>query len=201
MSFLLFCSGLSTFIKTVLKVTPFGKLLGLNSQQESKSADNPVAKQEPKLSIVQILFDYARQRVAVIIAQIILIAFFVLSGAPWWSYFVLWIAPIYFCVFLADEIRAFCDHAVPAMTEREADGYRLITFRPSWLEAIFLSPRNMNYHAEHHLWPGIPYYNLPEAHNYVRTRPEITIRGSYVFFLMKLFRSLPLEENAEQVSD
>lgn len=37
---------------------------------------------------------------------------------------------------------------------------KLVTFRPSWLESIIFSPHNMNYHAEHHLLPTVPYYNF-----------------------------------------
>src|SRR5581483_11490246 len=155
--FLLFCSGLATFGKTVLKVTPFGKMLDSASQQKQKLA----REDQESTSILRVLLVYIRQRVPVIVAQILILSLFLGLRLPFWSYFVLWVAPIYFCVFLADEIRAFCDHAVPAMSDVQADPYRLITFRPMWLEALFLSPRNMNYHAEHHLWPGIPYYNLP----------------------------------------
>ncbi|MDA8535757.1 fatty acid desaturase [Alphaproteobacteria bacterium] len=33
---------------------------------------------------------------------------------------------------------------------------------PAWLSFLYA---NMNYHAEHHLAPAIPYYNLPDFHN------------------------------------
>lgn len=35
---------------------------------------------------------------------------------------------------------------------------------PSWLAYLY---GNMNYHTEHHLFPGVPAYNLPKAHNYI----------------------------------
>jgi len=80
----------------------------------------------------------------------------VLIGVPWYLYPLLWVAPIYF-VFVGDEIRAFCDHAVPRVPDEEADAQRLVSFVPGAVEAAFFSPHNMCYHAEHHIWPGVPY--------------------------------------------
>jgi len=36
---------------------------------------------------------------------------------------------------------------------------------------------NMNYHAEHHAWPGIPWYRLPAAHVYVTDHLGAVERG------------------------
>ncbi|MBD1923535.1 fatty acid desaturase family protein [Microcoleus sp. FACHB-831] len=194
--FLLFCSGLATFGKTVLKVTPFGKLLNSSrpiatEAYQSKNLLTPVAP---------MLLDYTKQRVPVLVTQTLLISIFAFSTLPLWSYLVLWVAPIYFCVFLPDEIRAFCDHAVPVLPDSKADSSRLVTFRPSWIEGILFSPHNMNYHAEHHLYPGVPYYNLPIVHQVLKDRAEVTVRGSYLIFLFHVIRLLPLQDSAEAAS-
>lgn len=182
LSFLLFCSGLATFGKTVLKVTPFGKLL----ESGNKAAVEGVAKPSGVLLV------YFRDRIPAIIAQLILIGIIMWIGLPSWAYFVLWIAPIYFFVFLPDEIRAFCDHAVKDIDDDRADPERLISYHPPLVEALFLAPHNMHFHAEHHLWPSIPYYNLPRAHAVIKSNPHVTVRGSYLPFLWSLFVSLPL---------
>jgi fatty acid desaturase len=189
--FLLYCSGLATFGKTVLKVTPFGKLLNYKSISSKKFSQS----NQPSVSLSKALVDYLKQRVAVAVMQTVLISLFALSGLSLWSYLILWVAPIYFFVFLPDEIRAFCDHAVPIVPENLGDCSRLITFRSSWLEAIFLSPHNMNYHAEHHLWSSVPYYNLPKVHEFVKERSEVNVRKGYIPFLLTLIRSLPLPTN------
>jgi len=185
---LLFCTGLATFGKTVLKVTPFGRLLN-----QSKVAKTDSIKSKPSGA----LSSYFIQRIPVFVVQPLLIGLFLLLGLPWWAYLLLWFAPIYFCVFLPDEVRAFCDHAILTYPDYAADSQRLVTVTPYWIEAMIFSPHNMNYHAEHHLWAAIPYYNLPKVHQFVRQRPEVTVRKSYIQFLLKVLSNLPLRNGKE----
>ena len=35
------------------------------------------------------------------------------------------------------------------------------------LELLYFAPYHFNYHLEHHLWPTLPPYQLPEAHRYL----------------------------------
>ncbi|MGB6043019.1 MAG: fatty acid desaturase family protein [Pirellulales bacterium] len=35
---------------------------------------------------------------------------------------------------------------------------------PSWWERLLIAPLNVNYHLEHHLFPSVPFYNLPRVH-------------------------------------
>ena len=35
---------------------------------------------------------------------------------------------------------------------------------PTFLEALFILPRNIGYHIEHHWYPSVPFYNLPAFH-------------------------------------
>jgi fatty acid desaturase len=111
---------------------------------------------------------------------------------PWWYYAVFWLAPIYVLVFLPSKLRTFCDHGHAVLADAAADQRRLISYTPGVLERLFLSPVSMHYHAEHHLWPSVPYYNLPALHRRVAGSAEIELRGSYVGFLWTYFRSLPL---------
>jgi len=56
---------------------------------------------------------------------------------------------------------------------------------------------NMNYHAVHHLWPSIPYYNLPIADSEIRRPAEalgLEWRGSYFAYLIRYWIALPIEE-------
>ena len=45
------------------------------------------------------------------------------------------------------------------------------TTRATWLERIFLAPKNVNYHIEHHFFPSVPFYRLPELHAILMSKP------------------------------
>ncbi|USR90430.1 fatty acid desaturase [Phormidium yuhuli AB48] len=187
LAFLLYCSGLATFGKTVLKVTPFGRLL----------TPTPKTGATPPQTLLK---DYLKQRLPVLIWQPLLIWLFWLSPLPIWAYLLLWVFPIYALVFVPDEIRAFCDHGVLRHPASVGDSLRLVSFTPPRWEAVLIAPHHMHYHAEHHLWPAIPHYNLHLAHRGVRDRPEITVRPSYLGFLGRVVRSLPLTAKTAVVS-
>lgn len=110
----------------------------------------------------------------------------------WWGYFLMWWAPVYVFTFAADLARVFCEHSVPG-TRRIALHERLVTFEANPLELALFAPMNMNHHAAHHLWPAIPYYNLPRATQRMRAHfaqlpddvaPPCT-RRSYVDWLLR----------------
>ena len=53
-------------------------------------------------------------------------------------------------------------------------------------------PTAVHYQAEHHLWPSVPYYNLAKTTELTKGCAEIETRPSYVAFLARLWRSLPV---------
>lgn len=112
----------------------------------------------------------------------------------WWAYFVLWVLPFYLGGFLTDNLRSFAEHSHPANDEW-ADGNRLITFVSNPVERFFLAPMNMNYHAAHHIWPSIPYYNLPIADREMQASPfadGLIWRKSYVGYIRSYLSRCPL---------
>lgn len=118
----------------------------------------------------------------------------------WWAYPVLWLLPVGLHTYLADLVRSFFEHSHPE-ADAKADEHRLITHTSNRLERAFLAPMNMNCHTVHHLWPSIPYYNLPVADREIRNRPGtegLTWRGSYLAYAWRYFRALPLVECQEE---
>jgi fatty acid desaturase len=175
-----------------------GYLLGVTSfirsfrnvfLQRAKSEQSSPLKAKPD--------GYTLGDVAIIIVwQVSLIGgltFFV----AWWAYPVLWLTPLYCFAFLGDNFRAFAEHSQPA-PDVFANRHRLITFLSNPIERVFVAPLNMNYHAVHHLWPSIPYYNLPQADREIRNNPAahegLEWRGSYFAYLLRYMRLLPLED-------
>ena len=88
----------------------------------------------------------------------------------WWSYFLLyWIVP--FCTWhiAAQYARLICEHSAVESKEEEYAITR--TTIPTRLESILVLPRNVGFHLEHHWYPSVPWYRLPELHQALMERP------------------------------
>jgi fatty acid desaturase len=114
----------------------------------------------------------------------------------WWGWPLMWAVPVYTFTYLGDSIRSFAEHSQP-QADRLADEHRLITYVSNPVERMFFAPMHMNFHAAHHLWTSIPYYNLPAADREMRAHPlaaELEWRRSYLGYLARYAMALPLEE-------
>ena len=116
------------------------------------------------------------------------------ASIGFWAWPTLWLAPVYVFAFLGDNARSFVEHSHPE-PDPIADRHRLITVTSNVIERRFFAPMHMNFHAAHHLWPSIPYYNLPLAEREMRELPAsqlIEYRSSYCGYLWRYFSALPL---------
>ena len=114
----------------------------------------------------------------------------------WWAYPVLWLLPVYTFMFLGDNFRSFAEHSHPE-GDQAADRQRLISYTSNPFERMLVAPMNMNFHIAHHLWPSIPYYNLPAADRLIRQHPDaagLEWRGSYFAYLLTYWLALPIAE-------
>ena len=104
-----------------------------------------------------------------------MIAFWLLAlGAIAWSgaaaYFVLlWLLPRVSLLVAIDRIRLFAEHDLDGHAD-EFQRTRIV--RGTWVERQLLAPLNVNYHVEHHLFPGVPLYRIPELHRLLMQQPE-----------------------------
>jgi fatty acid desaturase len=86
----------------------------------------------------------------------------------WYAFLLYWIVP--FCTWhiAAQYIRLICEHSA---VESEEEEYAITrTTIPTWLESIFILPCNVGYHLEHHWYPSVPFYRLPELHRALMER-------------------------------
>ncbi|MGH6865385.1 MAG: fatty acid desaturase family protein [Methyloceanibacter sp.] len=86
----------------------------------------------------------------------------------WYAFLLYWIVP--FCTWhiAAQYIRLICEHSAVESDEEEYSMTR--TTIPTWLEAVFILPCNIGYHLEHHWYPSVPFYRLPELHQALMER-------------------------------
>lgn len=97
--------------------------------------------------------------------------FLVVGGAlaytgAWWAFLAFWIVPMltFLQVFL--RIRGVAEHLAPP-GEEGLDATRDTV--PTLLELATVAPLNVSYHLTHHMFPGVPYYNLARLSALLRT--------------------------------
>ncbi|MGA9521472.1 MAG: fatty acid desaturase family protein [Myxococcaceae bacterium] len=77
-----------------------------------------------------------------------------------------WLLPYFLWTAGANVLRTFAEHydvdLEHASTPERVYAARVI--RPSWLARLFIAPNNVGYHLDHHLYPSVPFYRLPELH-------------------------------------
>ena len=87
------------------------------------------------------------------------------QGAAW--YLVLWTLPLLTVLQPVLRLRAICEHG--ATTDFSSPLTAARTNRTwgsagNWLGRALLFPHHVNYHLEHHLYPAVPHYHLPQLH-------------------------------------
>ena len=86
----------------------------------------------------------------------------------WYAFVLYWIIPYCTWHIAAQYIRLICEHSA---VESEEEEYALTrTTIPTSIESILILPRNVGYHLEHHWYPSIPWYRLPELHEALMAR-------------------------------
>jgi fatty acid desaturase len=85
-------------------------------------------------------------------------------------------------------IRSLAEHAC---TERSRDMFaNTRSTRAGFIARATVAPIRVNFHVEHHLMPGIPYFRLPELHRMLRERGAVPELPSYIDVL-RLVSSRP----------
>ena len=82
-----------------------------------------------------------------------------------------WCVPMCFINFMVN-VRGMSQHTLLPESTDEVRGTRSIL--TSRLVAFFMC--NENYHLEHHLYPGVPWYHLPRVH--AEMKQNLTVRGA-----------------------
>ncbi|MGH8129231.1 MAG: fatty acid desaturase family protein [Steroidobacteraceae bacterium] len=123
--------------------------------------------------------------VPVAVVQAALLALFALAGHLE-AYFLLWVLPLLTLAVFFNGLRVFCDHA-NVVDRTGASESLLVSYLSNPVERFFVAPFHMNYHAEHHLCPFVPHYNLPRLRALILRstahRDQIQWRPGYLKFV------------------
>ncbi len=79
----------------------------------------------------------------------------------WWMAFAFWFVPAVSVLGALLRLRSLAEHSV---IEGKHDLNMTRHVEATWLERLTLAPINVNYHLAHHLYPSVPFYNLPQLH-------------------------------------
>jgi fatty acid desaturase len=79
----------------------------------------------------------------------------------WPAFLLLWVVPILTWLKMIMRIRSIAEHFA---IENDHVYTQSRTTLPSLLERVFVAPRNVNFHLEHHLYPSVPFFRLPQLH-------------------------------------
>jgi fatty acid desaturase len=78
------------------------------------------------------------------------------------AFLLYWVVPYSTWLIVIMHVRSIAEHF--AINQREGVFKQVRTTRAGWLARLFVAPENVNYHLEHHLFPSVPCYRLPELH-------------------------------------
>ncbi|MBI4527122.1 MAG: fatty acid desaturase [Deltaproteobacteria bacterium] len=118
----------------------------------------------------------------VITVYALLFRFFPFAGM--WK---LWLLPLLIGAFLT-QVRAIAEHGLTTRgnvftATRTVVSNRVVSFMMC----------NINYHLEHHLFPGVPWYNLPKVHELLQDecrRAGSSTYRSYTEFFLDFFKAI-----------
>jgi fatty acid desaturase len=85
----------------------------------------------------------------------------------WYVYPILWLIPLFSVAILITIVRTIAEHQPMDYEGRDPIEPIVRTTLCSWLERRFMFPMNFNFHLEHHLFPQVPFFNLPRLHREV----------------------------------
>jgi len=124
-----------------------------------------------------------------LLVQMALLALSYLSGFGALP-FLIWIIALATTFQLFLRIRNIAEHACTTTGSEDPFTHARTTYA-GWLERATVAPYWVNYHSEHHLFMGVPCYNLPKAHALLMVKgmeDRMTIAGGYWAVLKQVTR-------------
>jgi fatty acid desaturase len=100
---------------------------------------------------------YARIRLAYYVAAIVAIV--VLGSAK--TVLLYWLVPYFTWLIVIMRLRSIAEHFA---IDSELGYGRTRTTQAGLLAKVFIAPKNVNFHIEHHSFPSVPFFRLPRLH-------------------------------------
>lgn len=131
------------------------------------------------------------------LVQVIIFLFFA-AMVGWWGYIFFWVLPLITIGKLLSSMRLLCEHGTP-------DPNRVFVIRNiigGFFQSKFLGMFGFDYHADHHLYPTVPFGMLPKLNTKINASGDVpenknyeTFYGGHFRLLKHWFNNLPLYTN------
>jgi fatty acid desaturase len=129
-------------------------VFGIHTRQLFSDFDDMWERKGPREEGID---SYAVARVLFYVTILSVVTYF----RVWPMFLLFWVVPILTWLKMIMRIRSIAEHFA---IKRDHVYTQSRTTLPSLLERVFVAPRNVNFHLEHHLYPSVPFFRLPQLH-------------------------------------
>ncbi|MDA7741984.1 fatty acid desaturase family protein [Francisellaceae bacterium] len=130
-----------------------GLLVKFSSSSKNKALNNPTTE---KTKRYRLIFYF-------LIAVVFTITHF------WTSFLLFWLIPLLSSFAFINKLRGIAEHFGIESTNKYNMSRNL---KPSFIAKTLLTPYNVSYHLDHHLYPSIPFFNLKKLHKLLLKNSE-----------------------------
>jgi fatty acid desaturase len=111
-----------------------------------------------------------------------------------------WIIPFFTWLVLIMRIRSIAEHF--AIKDKPGAYGQMRTTYAGLLARLFIAPKNVNYHIEHHFFPSVPFFRLPRLHALLMSNEEFALAAHITQSYTKmLLECLPQADSSESAAD
>lgn len=151
----------------------------------ARKPKDPSTQETKKIITHQGSMSLASVAGSILITNLILFGILYSVNHPW-LYLTHWFLPMATGLQLLLRIRGIAEHAGYEPNPDQRMNSRTVV---SPIQTFIFAPHYAHYHLEHHVYPAVPYYNLPKLHRLLKERghiPEKQIYSGYGQVLKEL---------------
>jgi fatty acid desaturase len=115
----------------------------------------------------------------------------------WWQWALFWLVPYATWFQMTLRMRLMAEH----LNLPESDWFQTRTILPGRFERWLLIPHQVHFHQEHHLYPGVPFYNLPALHRRLRAFGPFASRAVVRHGYLRVFREFTFPARSPAAPD
>lgn len=149
-----------------LYIMLFMDISGFNLYQNIQKIFLPKSDKKLKDDFINAGKSYYYSMALFYIFSVLIITYF----HAWSIFFMYWVIPYFTFFKLIKRLRAVGEHfGIPQENIKEIT--RTTICNP--FEEFLFAQHQINYHIEHHRWAGVPFYNLPKLHEFLKGSGEL----------------------------